>query len=146
MNATLCRTLKRMFDEGFRQYTGEIELRVYEQLGCKDQSRVYWICRWPILHCLGCNKRCTPKTPEGFQVPLVTALPNQLKGKDFSLSPEEMVASKTLLRVDEAAYCLNVSERTVRKLVDEGVLVRHLRQPIRVTAESVREEMGQVEW
>lgn len=145
MNATLCRTLKKMFDDGFRQYAGEIDSQVYEQLGCKDATRAYWICRWPILHCLGCNRRCTPKIPTGFQVPLVTSSARQGSGKRFSLTPEEMVASKTLLRVDEAAYCLNVSERTVRKLVDEGVLVRHLRQPIRVTAESVREEMERVE-
>lgn len=146
MNATLCRTLKKMFDDGFRQYAGEIDSQVYEQLGCKDASRAYWICRWPILHCLGCNRRCTPKTPTGFQVPLVTSPARQGSGKRFSLTPEEMVASKTLLRVDEAAYCLNVSERTVRKLVDEGVLARHLRQPIRVTAESVRAEMERVEY
>lgn len=144
MNATLCRTLKKMFDDGFRQYAGEIDSQVYEQLGCKDSTRAYWICRWPLLHCLGCNRRCTPKAPTGFQVPLVTVSPST--NKDFSLSPDELVAAKALLRIDEAAYCLNVSERTVRRLVDEGVLVRHVRQPVRVTAESVREEMQRVDW
>lgn len=64
----------------------------------------------------------------------------------FSLTPEEMLTAKALLRVDEVAYCLNLSERKVRKLIDEGRLIRHRDAPVRVTAASVREEMGRVDW
>jgi len=143
MNSKLCRTMAQMMIEGFRPYAGEIEAEVYKQLGCKDSSRAYWLHRWPILHCLGCNKRCTPKGTGGFQVPL--QLPAVSQGK-YSLLPEEMVRAKKLLRVDEAAYCLNLSERSTRRLIAEGVLVRHQRRPVRVTSESVREEMERVDW
>jgi hypothetical protein len=144
MNSKLCRTMAQMMSEGFRPYGGEIAEEVYTALGCKDASRAYWLHRWPILHCLGCNKRCTPKGTEGFQVPIL--LPAVSPHAKYSMLPEEMARSKTLLRIDEAAYCLNISERTARKLIAEGVLVRHQRRPVRVTAESVREEMKRVEW
>lgn len=132
-----------MLSDGFRQYEGEIAEFVYERLGCKHSDRAYWVCRWPLFHCLGCNRRCTPKNAEGFQVPLVTSAPPKRR---YNVTPDELVASKSLLRVDEVAFCLAVSERHVRKLIDEGVLVRHQRNPVRVTAESVRDEMGRVDW
>ncbi|KAF1073311.1 helix-turn-helix domain-containing protein [Halodesulfovibrio sp. MK-HDV] len=144
MNSKLCRIMAQMMIEGFRPFRGEIAEDVYSKLGCKDASSAYWLHRWPILHCLGCNKRCTPKNTEGFQVPM--QFPASQTQSKFSMLPEEMLQAKKFLRVDEAAYCLNISERTVRKLVDEGVLVRHMRLPIRITVESVREEMGRVDW
>ena len=144
MNSTLCRIMAQMMIDGFRPYSGEIESDVYIRLGCKDSSRAYWLHRWPILHCLGCKKRCTPKRTEGFQVPM--QFPAVASQSGYDLLPEEMVQVKKFLRVDEAAYCLSVSERTVRKLVDEGVLIRHVRLPVRITAESVRDEMERVDW
>ncbi|SHI60311.1 helix-turn-helix domain-containing protein [Halodesulfovibrio aestuarii] len=144
MNSTLCRVMAKMMIDGFRPYGGEIDAGVYAKLGCKDSSRAYWLHRWPILHCLGCKKRCTPKSTNGFQVPMKFPAVQE-RGK-FSLLPEEMLRTKKLLRVDEAAYCLSLSEATVRRLVDEGVLVRHVRLPIRITAESVQEEMERVDW
>lgn len=141
MNSTLCRTLRKMLDEGFEQYNGVIDQRVYERLGCPSPVRAYWICNWPIFHCLGCNKRCTPKKPEGFQILLTTIRPE----KKYDLSPSEMVSRKHLLRVDEAAFCLNIKPRTVYKMAEEGKLNRHIELPFRVTAASVREQMEKVE-
>ena len=49
-----------------------------------------------------------------------------------------MLAVKLLLRVDEAADILRVSERYVRELVEEGKLDRHPLPPLRITTESVK--------
>ncbi|SMF44588.1 helix-turn-helix domain-containing protein [Desulfovibrio gilichinskyi] len=141
MNSTLCRTLRKMLADGFDQYNGVIEQDVYERLGCSNPARAYWVCNWPILHCLGCNERCTPKSIEGFQI----VLPTIKSEKKYDLSPYEMVSRKHLLRADEAAFCLNVKPRTVYKMAEEGKLNRHIELPFRVTAESVREQMEKVE-
>jgi hypothetical protein len=133
-----------LYGKGFRPYMGEILPRVYEQLNCPDQKKCYWVCRWPLLYCFGCSKRCAPKTTEGFQVMLPEGQDLQGYG-DFSISPAEMLASKPLLRADEAAYCLCVSRRKVYTLAAEGRLVCHVDKPIRITSESVKEEMGRVD-
>jgi predicted DNA-binding transcriptional regulator AlpA len=154
MNARLLREMTRMMADGWRPYTGDVESGVYEALGCDPRRRIpYWLHRWPLLHCLGCARRCTPKTSVGFQAVLPCDLPLFENGAAlpvpaaarFSLTPEELIARKNLLRVDEVAYCLGISERQAYRLADEGVLVRHVRQPWRVTAESVREEMNRVD-
>lgn len=46
--------------------------------------------------------------------------------------------SKLLLRVDEAAFVLNISESEVRNYVDEGRLEAHPEPPLRITVESVK--------
>lgn len=94
--------------------------------------------------CLGCESRCALINPPGFQFMLTMAVPAgrvafaHLK----MIHPRELVRAKELLRPDEAAYCLAVSERHVRDMVDEGRLVRHPELPLRITAESVAAEMG----
>lgn len=149
MNATLCREVAKLWSGGFRPYVGEIDPAVYETLGCDKRRREpYWMCRWPILHCLGCARRCTPKSPKGFQVILPMPAPQE-QGQGaalrYSLTPEEMVSRKTLLRVGEVQYCLGVSRAMAYRLADAGVLVKHVREPWRVTAESVRAEMERVD-
>ncbi len=62
-----------------------------------------------------------------------------------SISASEIVAKKSLLTIREAAYCLACSERHVRDLVDTGTLVRHRALPLRVTSDSVREEMQRLD-
>ena len=59
------------------------------------------------------------------------------KDEPYQLSPDEMVSHKNLLRVDEAAYCLNVSERMIYDWVAEGKLRRLKDSPVRVAAEDV---------
>ena len=94
--------------------------------------------------CLGCESRCALINPPGFQFMLTMSVPAgrvafaHLK----MIHPRELVRAKELLRPDEAAYCLAVSERHVRDMVDEGRLVRHPELPLRITAESVAAEMG----
>lgn len=142
MNSTLCRTLRKMLSDGFEQYNGVIDPAVYERLECTKPERAYWICNWPILHCLGCNNRCTPKTPEGFQIML------PMNAAQEEIERQAQIAAllqKNFLRPDEAALCLDVSERQVRKWADEGVLIRHKRRPVRITAESVRVEMDKLD-
>lgn len=131
-----------LYGKGFRPYNGEILPSVYAELGCKDPNKAYWICKWPILYCFGCNERCTPKSPEGFQVMLPEGvdLPTQ-----YALTPVEMLAAKVFLRADEAAYCLRVSQRKVYAMAAEGKLIAHIDKPFRVTVESVKHEMNRVD-
>jgi len=53
------------------------------------------------------------------------------------LSDEEVLRAKRLLRVDEVATILRVSQRHVRYLVDEGRLHRYPEKPLRISASSV---------
>jgi excisionase family DNA binding protein len=55
----------------------------------------------------------------------------------FSMSPQEIVEKKTLLRVDEAAYCLNVSERTIYEWTAVGILRKLKMRPVRIPSEDV---------
>ena len=50
-----------------------------------------------------------------------------------------MLARHELLNVRQAAYCLNVSERTIYDYIAEGRLVRLKENPVRVRAREVRE-------
>lgn len=144
MTANTLKEFASLYAKGFRPYQGEINRDVYERLRCRNPERAYWVEQWPILHCFGCRQRCTPRTPEGFQVVLPTVDVGQRTR--FDITPAQMVESKTLLRADEAAYCLNVSRSQVYALAAEGRLVRHVDLPLRVTAESVRGEMERVDW
>jgi excisionase family DNA binding protein len=55
----------------------------------------------------------------------------------YTLTPQEMVKKRRLLRVKEAAYCLNVSERHVYDLIAEGKLAALKNKPIRIKVEDV---------
>ncbi|WP_419787234.1 DNA-binding protein [Pseudodesulfovibrio sp.] len=133
-----------LFGKGFRPYQGEIMPFVYEELGCRDPKKAYWVCKWPILYCFGCRERCTPRTPQGFQLMLPEASAIQANGP-FSITPAEMLASKSFLRADEAAYCLSVSPRKVYAMASEGKLITHIDKPFRVTVESVKDEMNRID-
>ncbi|MGE4552854.1 MAG: DNA-binding protein [Desulfovibrionaceae bacterium] len=147
MNATLLREVAKLWGAGFRPYDGAVAPAVYETLGCDGRKEPYWMCRWPILHCMGCAKRCTPQGTAGFQavLPVDPAPVQDDAGLAYALTPLQMVERKALLRADEAAYCLAVSVRQVYYLADMGALVKHARPPWRVTAESVLAEMERVQ-
>lgn len=142
MTAKQLKEFADLYAKGFRPYTGEVAAIVYERLGCAKPQAAYWVCSWPILHCFGCSKRCTPKTPEGFQVVLPTDAAYHHK---FGITPAEMLAAKSFLRADEAAYCLAVSPRQVYAMASEGKLDRHIDKPFRVTVKSVIAEMKRTE-
>ncbi len=50
-----------------------------------------------------------------------------------------------LLRVSQAAYCLNISERQVYDLIAEGKLLRTKINPCRVSSVDVAELMAEFE-
>ncbi|AMK10870.1 DNA-binding protein [Pseudodesulfovibrio indicus] len=143
MTTRLFKEFTELYGQGFRPYTGEVLAEVYERLKCNDPKKAYWVCRWPLLYCFGCTKRCAPRTPDGFQVMLPEG--GQCVPGKFAISPAEMLASKPFLRADEAAYCLCISQSQVYAITAEGKLVRHLDKPFRVTSESVREEMNRID-
>ncbi|XPV77665.1 MAG: helix-turn-helix domain-containing protein [Desulfovibrio sp.] len=145
MNRTLCKELTSMLADGWVNYEGVVDGKVYQRLGCKKPERVYWVTKWPLMHCLGCVKRCTANGT-GFQAPIIFPSRKMPKFGEFNITPAEMIKAKPLLRVPEAAYCLNVSERTIRKMIDEGVLIKHNSNPMRVTSESVLAEIENVDW
>ncbi|MFW5500093.1 MULTISPECIES: helix-turn-helix transcriptional regulator [unclassified Maridesulfovibrio] len=135
-----------LYGKGFRVYHGIIDPSVYVRLECKNPEKAFWVCYWPLLHCFGCSKRCVPKKTEGFQVML--NLPDNHAEKSihqFDITPEELLANKAFLRVDEVMYCLRVSRSTAYRLAEEGKLIRHNDPPWRVTTTSVQAEMNNVD-
>jgi len=143
MTARHLKEFADLYGKGFRPYQGEILPDVYDELGCKDPKRAFWICKWPILYCFGCRERCIPKTPQGFQIMLPEG--TAIQHGPFAITPAEMLASKPFLRADEAAYCLCVSPRKVYAMAAEGKLIAHIDKPFRVTVESVKNEMNRID-
>jgi excisionase family DNA binding protein len=72
--------------------------------------------------------------------------PAEKQEKEFTLTPGEMVVRKALLRVDEVAYCLNISDRQVYRWIADGKLRRALgEEPVRVPAADVAHYMQNFE-
>jgi len=132
--------LKTLAD-GYVPYRGAIEGGVFEGLRCPDFRRARWFTREGRHLCLGCARRCAWAGP-GFQAVLPLARDQRPAGLAYGQLPyvtaEELLAAKAVLRVDEAAFVLNVSERTVRDLIDSAKLDRLPDLPVRVTTASVR--------
>jgi hypothetical protein len=143
-----------LLGEGFRPYTGAIESSVQEEINCCNWPERCWFVKdadkGRTFICLGCNSRpCTLQNPEGFELTAEAPLHvnARLQFMDVkAVTPEQLLNSKGWFRVDEAAFILNVSTRTVRKLVDEGVLVRHVKNPVRIAVDSLREEYERGDW
>lgn len=57
----------------------------------------------------------------------------------FVLTPQELLARRELLTVQQAAYCLNVSVRKIYDYIAEGRLTRLKDLPVRVRAAEVRD-------
>ena len=60
----------------------------------------------------------------------------------FRLTPQELVKRKHTLRVEEVAYCLNVSIGLVYRYKDEGRLTALREKPIRIRASDVEAMMS----
>jgi len=135
-----------LLDQGYAPYTGNVDGRVYARHSCPRPEKAAWFTRAGRYICLGCARRCPQADAIGFQL----SLPGVRRGFQVafamlpSVTAQDLVRSKALLRVDEAAYVLNVSRSQVYQMIAEGKLDRHEDEPVRVTAESVREEMGRV--
>jgi excisionase family DNA binding protein len=147
MNRKFVKEFLLLYNAGWRPYTNNyatVASSLYEKLGCPyadtKNKKPFWFVRGDVFLCVTCDKSCTLTRPEGVILPLPLAVP-PLQGEKFSLTPGEMVARRSLLRVDEAAYCLNISERAVYNWIYEGKLRRTEDVPVRVSAEDVARYM-----
>jgi excisionase family DNA binding protein len=134
-----------LVNSGWRPYSAEPDYTAYERLQCphaeaKKGNKPVWFVRGDIFLCVGCSRACTLSRPEGFIMPL--PIKYEERGQEpYTSTPAEMVSRKSLLRVDEAAYCLNISERTVYDWIAEGKLRKVKEQPVRIPAEDVAYRM-----
>lgn len=140
---TLIQDIVALTKEGWRLYDAAPVQAVYDRLGCThaakgSRSKPHWFVRDDEFMCVGCGKRCILKRPAGFPVPLSIRYRDVPREEPFTLTPQEMLARRNLLTVKQAAYCLNVSERTVYNLVAEGKLVRLKENPVRIRVDEVR--------
>jgi excisionase family DNA binding protein len=141
MSNALIRSIIALVSAKWRPYNYEPQAGVYEKLKCpyahtKGQKKPVWFVREDVFTCITCPKGCTLSRPEGFLVPLPIRYAEK-QDAPFQLTPAEMVSRKALLRVDEAAYCLNISERQIYDWIAEGRLRKAKGNPIRVAAEDV---------
>ena len=128
---------------GWAPYHLEPDKAVYERIGCplvlkEKKEKPFWFVREDTFCCVGCQSNCTLKNPAGFRLPLPFAHEQPEKPKKYYLSPKEMLARHDLLNAKQAAYCLNVSERTIYNYIAEGKLVRLKENPVRVRSSEVR--------
>lgn len=140
----LIKTVARMVQDGWRPYDVQPRPEVYERIGCpnveaKPHKRPYWFVRGDIFCCISCERACSLVRPSGFPPALPINYPQT--AEPFTLSPQELVSRRHTLRVDEAAYCLNISERHVYSMVAEGKLTALREKPVRIRATDVAEAM-----
>lgn len=135
----------RMVQEGWRPYNAQPRPDVYERLDCphmgtRSRQRPYWFVRGDIFCCIGCERACALNRPSGFPAPLPINYPS-CHTEPFTLAPQELVRRRHTLNVRETAYCLNISERKVYKMVAEGELTPLREHPVRIRATDVWEKM-----
>ena len=126
-------------ERGWHPYTGQVDVAVYQQLECPAPLFAKWFYEGQEAQealCVGCERQCRVDCTEGFK-PAPKRFQALYKGYYYSLTPLEMVKRHTLLRVEQAAYCLNIAERTVRDMIENGELVATKRKPVRVRSEEV---------
>lgn len=128
---------------GWRPYNAVPDMSVYEKLGCDAvlggrKHRPIWFVRDDVFCCVGCEAHCTLKRPTGFPLPLPIKYPQMPPDQGYYLTPLEMLERHDLLNAKQAAYCLNVSERTIYNLIAEGKLVRLRENPVRVRSSEVK--------
>lgn len=132
--------------EGWRPYDAVPDKKVYEGIGCevvlsskKSRVKPFWFVREDVFCCIGCPNHCTLKRPTGFPMPLPINYPPLPHDRQYQLTPKEMMARLNVLNAKQAAYCLNVSERTIYNYIAEGRLPRLRDNPVRVRASDVRD-------
>lgn len=150
--STLIDDIVKLVAAEWRPYRGTVDAAVYERLRCqraplptpgaaRRSGGPYWFCRRDVFLCIGCGRRCSLSRPKGFEAPLPIRYPRICPEMPFTLTPQEMVATLSLLTIEQMAYCLNVSRRHARNLVERGKVRRIKGSPVRVAAEDVRREM-----
>lgn len=129
---------------GWRPYNAQPDKSVYEKIGCslglspQKGKKPFWFVREDVFCCIGCATSCTLKRPSGFPLPLPINYPPMPAGQTYQLTPKEMLARLNVLTAKQAAYCLNVSERTIYNYIAEGKLARLKDNPVRVRALDVQ--------
>ncbi len=130
----------RLVERGWKGYEGYVDKSVYEELDCPAPIFGKWLFeggKAQEMTCVGCNRECHRDSAEGFfPQPSAIAVRN-FKNAYFSLSPQEMVKRLPLLKVDQAAYCLNMSERHVYELIAKGELAALREKPVRIKSADV---------
>lgn len=137
--------ITRYIEMGYRAFTGQVSASVYEKLACPAPVFAKWLLYQGATQkkavCVGCDKECKPANIDYF------SLDTQFKALDYrkhyyAITPTDMVRRHALLTVKQAAYCLNVSERTIYNMIAEGKLVRTRDNPVRVRASEVEQYMN----
>lgn len=147
MSRTRIQEIVTLTREGWRPYDAEPDRSVYEKLGCShvlrgNTRKPFWFVRDDVFCCIGCADHCTLKRPAGFPLPLPIRYPRAPYEQPYSLTPQEMVNRHDILNVRQAAYCLNVSERTIYNYIAEGKLIRLKESPVRVRSKEIKELRG----
>ncbi len=141
MSKTLIKDVIALTKDGWRPYPGQPDSVVYARIGCpnwqKKTNGPYWFVRDKFYLCVGCASRCLLENPAGF-VPMLPVRMVEEPQPFYSISPQEMLDRHDLLTVRQAAYVLNVSERTVYDYIAEGKLVRLKERPARIRASEVK--------
>lgn len=143
MSRTKILDIVNLTKEGWRPYEDTPDSKIYETLGCelvlqKKRGKPFWFTRGDLFCCIGCAMHCLLKNPPGFPVRLPLLLPEGVKPPQYAITPLEMLARHDLLNAKQAAYCLNVSERTIYNYIAEGKLVRLRENPVRVRSSEVK--------
>ncbi len=137
-----------LLDKGFIHHPHAAPDAFYKQRRCPKPQKADWFAR-PLSEkhknarfvCLGCSRRCSAIDPEGWKT-LMPHRPSRPGAVAFAvverLTVDEMLRIKRVLRVNEAAWALNVSRPKVHEWIDEGLLELVPGSPIRVTSASVQ--------
>lgn len=143
-----------LLDKGYMYYSGYVPENFYRDRRCQNPKKAEWFSR-PLSKehkhsryiCIGCRKRCSVADPAGWQV-LLPVNPKRTSAVAFApawpLSVEELLNAKSVLRTDEAAWALNLSQNVIYDMIQDGRLDAVEGFPVRVTVESVRRRLEPV--
>ena len=141
-----------LLDKGFVPYSSGVPVKFYKKQQCSDPRKAEWFTRpWENdshhlrLICLGCRRRCVVVDPEGWPSVYVDKMLSRPGAVAFAtverLNVKELLNMKPVLRVDEAAWILNISRQKVHDWVEEGLLDTVPGTPVRVTSVSVQKNL-----
>lgn len=144
-----------LLDKGFVPYSFTVPQSFYKGQQCLTPKKADWFIRpWENgTHqlkciCLGCRRRCVAVDPEDWPSIHIAKKPSRPGVVAFAvvekLSVDELLRLKRVLRVDEAAWILNISRQKVHDWVEEGLLDPVPGTPVRVTASSVQRNLSPI--
>lgn len=137
-----------LLSQGFVPYPHTVPSGFYEKRRCRSRDRATWFMRPRPKEggtvraiCLGCKKRCSAVNPRIWPVLLEADAPSRngvmLYTRLERVSVDDLLRMKRVLRVEEAAWALNVSRQKVRHWLEEGVLEKVPGSPVRITVMSI---------